>query len=121
MSAERCPHGDETCPCQDLGDPCHYERDHDYPRIFVVEPCPNPTPELTREIRLAQLVEGATMTVPHCHVEGCGWTRSADPYVPCGLIRLRVDDGPIYGNSGSGVLDALRGSAWWACGLMRDA
>lgn len=26
----RCPHGDETCPCQD-GDPCHYEPQPDAP------------------------------------------------------------------------------------------
>jgi hypothetical protein len=59
--AERCPHGDETCPCQD-GDACHYEG----PDAMQ---CPTMDDEHRRY---------------HCHVEGCSW----DDGEGCGQAKL---------------------------------
>ncbi len=94
-SGDRCPHGDEACPCQDYGDPCHYEGTDPFE-------CANP-----------EQVDGHE---PHCHVEGCEWNWLT-PSRRCGLDRLELER--VW--PGDRGLDALRGTPWWACGLLRMA
>jgi hypothetical protein len=114
-AAEACPHGDPTCPCQDRGDPCHYDG-------TAALACPT-MPERPGDLF-------------HCHVEGCESgerTRAQRGGHPCGLSDLGADH-PLYhdgdpdaarafilrmATSGESVLDTLRGTPYWRCGLLR--
>jgi hypothetical protein len=116
-SGDRCPHGDDACPCQDRGDPCHYEGPSRGPRGMVeLMVCPNPTDGLTD---LTGVLNSANRTYPHCHLEGCGWTRPAlgAGARDCGLLdRLGLAPPDLDER-----LDSLRGTPWWACGEARRA
>lgn len=92
-SGDRCPHGDVTCPCQDWGDPCHYEGDDPFE-------CPAPGQ-----------VDGHVL---HCHVEGCG-----HPDDDCGLMALGCPQAPVPTEFMTN-LDELRGTPWWRCGVARS-
>lgn len=131
-TADRCPHGDETCPCQDPGDPCHYEGStrvgvdpgRDASAMVVAGPmvCPHPTPELTD---YTGVLNAGNRTAAHCHVEGCGWTGSNIAEVECGLGRvcdaLALAEQPPPDLRAEQGLDSIRGTIWWPCGLMRLA
>lgn len=126
-SVDRCPHGNEICPCQDAGDPCLHEGPtvaavdpatrRSSIALFGPEPCPNPPDVLTDR---TGILNSTNSTFPHCHVEGCSWLRPmSDPKTQfCGLMdRLHMDP-PDLDVPG---LDALRGTPWWACGEARRA
>lgn len=134
-TGDRCPHGDVTCPCQDAGDPCHYEGVHPMD-------CPHPP------------IAGMPPAAFHCHVEGCEdrmmrlFSGRADPTPQdlndaldrenhaCALFHLGHDhplmhpEDPAVANAymrtvreaysaGFTTLDLLRGSPSWQCGLRR--
>lgn len=131
-TADRCPHGDVTCPCQDPGDPCHYEGNtkvgidlgRDAIAMVVAGPmvCPHPTPELTDYTGVLNV---RNRTAAHCHVEGCGWTGANLNEVKCGLGRVAgagiLADRPFHHVQAKQGLDSIRGTIWWPCGLMRHA
>ena len=77
---ERCPHGDETCPCQD-GDQCHYDGENPMP-------CPRVTSAQTETAEaLAKLVDA------HCACDDdflCG----------CGVATIRDDIRDKYSEKG---------------------
>lgn len=93
-----CPHGDPFCPCQDDGDPCHYEALKGSPAM----PCP-----LLQACALDTNGDGDCPSCfgiggcpvrcrPHCHVEGCDWM-GGPAVVPdelivriggCGLLKI---------------------------------
>lgn len=122
-SGERCPHGDPYCPCQDLGDPCHYEGPSQGPwGVVEAMECPRPTPSL---YEAAAASHPARLNYPHCHVEGCGWASNPplefeSSESSCGLGRLGERMPPWVPTAGGG-LDEIRGTPWWACGLRRWA
>jgi hypothetical protein len=102
LPVDPCPHGDPTCPCQDWGDPCHYEGPSKGPRGVVgAMECPNPPNP-----------EGATY--PHCHAEGCEASGAG-----CALQKLGLPSPTEHKRPAGSYLDALRGTPSWWCGVRR--
>lgn len=120
-SGDRCPHGDPTCPCQDVGDPCHYEG-------HAPLPCPNPP------VGVPEFVgwwDGLVKSPPHCHVEACEWSLAVEKgftmnrygadHRPCTLHFLGLPGAAELAARSIEGLDLLRGTPWWGCGLLRFA
>lgn len=102
----RCPHGSETCPCQDRGDPCNYEVHINVRgKLTLAESCPNLPP-------------GATPGVIHCHAEGCDYIGDRPilfgERAGCGLARIGLRTG--YAVS---VFELYEDPLEWNCALSR--
>lgn len=102
-SGDPCPHGDPTCPCQDYGDPCHYEGDD------AME-CPNPTSDACENCELGR--KGGHNY--HCHAEGCEASGSG-----CALAHLGMPSPTEHRRPPGTYLDALRHTPSWWCGVRR--